>query len=113
MSDIAKSKDIVRILSEYYPKFSKVQVCMIRNPEYGIRLTAKGERILKEKNIKLTTQKRKGAIREPKQMPQRKRISLRLSNADYEKLKESTKNSGYKSMQEYLEKLINKEEETK
>jgi predicted DNA binding CopG/RHH family protein len=113
MSSIARSKDIVAALSAHYPKFSKVQVCMIRNPEYGIRLTAKGERILKEKNIILTPQKHKGAKRDQKQMPQRKRVSLRLSNADYEKLKESAKETGCKSIQEYLEMVIKSKEENK
>lgn len=39
--------DVVGILKKRYPKFSKVALCMIRNPEYGVDLSADAKRLLR------------------------------------------------------------------
>lgn len=40
-------KEVVDILKKHYPKFSKVQLCMIRNPEYGVDLSKEAKKYLK------------------------------------------------------------------
>lgn len=42
------SKDIIDVLQKRYPKFSKITLCMIRNPEYGVDLSADAKRFLKD-----------------------------------------------------------------
>jgi hypothetical protein len=42
------SKEVISILKKRYPKFSKVALCMIRNPEYGVDLSDNAKKYLKE-----------------------------------------------------------------
>ena len=41
------STDILDALKEKFPKFSKVALCMVRNPQYGVDLSADAKRYLK------------------------------------------------------------------
>ena len=43
----AYSTDILDALKEKFPKFSKVALCMIRNPQYGVDLSNEAKRYLK------------------------------------------------------------------
>lgn len=102
----SESGEIIRVLSERYPKFSKIQLCMIRNPEYGVCLAPEAKKLLKEK-IKTHTQKRrKDTKSQQPQPPAKKRVSMRLSETEYEKLKETVRVSGCKTIQEYMEKTL-------
>lgn len=42
------SKDVIGVLKKRYPKFSKIALCMIRNPEYGVDLSPDAKKFLKE-----------------------------------------------------------------
>lgn len=42
------SKDVIGVLKKRYPKFSKIALCMIRNPEYGVDLSVDAKKFLKE-----------------------------------------------------------------
>jgi len=41
------STDVLDALKEKFPKFSKVALCMVRNPQYGVDLSADAKRYLK------------------------------------------------------------------
>jgi len=41
------STDVLDALKEKFPKFSKVALCMVRNPQYGVDLSADAKRFLK------------------------------------------------------------------
>ena len=43
----AYSTDVLDALKEKFPKFSKVALCMVRNPQYGVDLSADAKRYLK------------------------------------------------------------------
>lgn len=101
------TKEVVSILRERFPKFSKVQVSMVKNPEYGIRLVPEAESLLREKGKNITTARRRTPQKKKApEVPPRKRVSFRLADAEYDKLKEAVKSSGYKTTQEYLEHII-------
>lgn len=102
-TDPKDSVEIVRLISEKFPKFSKIQLCMLRNPEYGVRLVPEAERLLREKGKRITTAT---LPQKKKRVAEKKRVSVRLSDADYEKVKEQMQNAKCSSMQEYLEQLI-------
>lgn len=42
------SKEIIDVVRKRYPKFSKVALCMIRNPQYGVDLSDEAKKYLKE-----------------------------------------------------------------
>ena len=110
MKKDSQSSEIIKILSDQYPKFSKVQLCMVRNPEYGIQLNPEAERKLKEAGYEL---KKKYSTPPPRpkrpkpKSPPKKRVSVRLSDEEYEKLRSAAKNSGCQTMQQYLEVMLN------
>lgn len=41
------STDVLDALKEKFPKFSKVALCMVRNPQYGVDLSKDAKRFLK------------------------------------------------------------------
>ena len=43
----AYSTDVLDALKGKFPKFSKVALCMVRNPQYGVDLSADAKRYLK------------------------------------------------------------------
>ena len=43
----AYSTDVLDALKEKFPKFSKVALCMVRNPQYGVDLSKDAKRYLK------------------------------------------------------------------
>lgn len=43
----AYSTDVLDALKEKFPKFSKVALCMVRNPQYGVDLSRDAKRFLK------------------------------------------------------------------
>lgn len=102
-----EASEVIKTVSEKYPKFTKIQLCMIRNPEYGLRLAPEAERLLKEKGIPLTPQRRRTPQRKKApEVPPKKRVSFRLSDAEYEKLKNAVKESGFRTTQEFMEDMI-------
>jgi hypothetical protein len=43
----AYSTDVLDALKEKFPKFSKVALCMVRNPQYGVDLSKEAKKYLK------------------------------------------------------------------
>lgn len=40
------SREMISILQEKFPKFSKIQLSMVRNPEYGVTLSPDARKLL-------------------------------------------------------------------
>lgn len=89
--------EVTRALKEKFPKFSRVTLCMINNPEYGIFFSEEAESYLKRQGV-IPTAKR----------PVRKkanRLSARVDDDTYRKIEEITSKTG-QTMQQYLESLV-------
>ena len=85
----------MELMKTQFPKFSKVTLCMINNPEYGVDYSAAAKRLL-----------RKQKPPAKKKAPERKKLTVRVSPELYEKIKEK---AGDISYQELLEKIIEHE----
>lgn len=93
-------------LHEKYPKFGRVQLCMVRNPEYGLQMASGALSVLRAKGIPPPVKKPAQSV---KQRKKEKRITVRLTDAQRVRLLELKDKAGCKSVQEYLEKLINEQ----
>ena len=96
-----KSTAIVEALSEQFPKFTRIQFCMVNNPDYGVWYSPKAEAKLCEAGL-LPPKKKKA----PEARKKQKRISLRFSDAAYESIQNAVANSGCKSTQSFFEQLV-------
>ena len=95
-------KEIIATLTEKYPKFSKVTASMIAHPErYGVCLTKEAEAYLK----KTYPEKRKAPTKRAKS----NRVAVRLDDWEYLRFRKAFEESGEKSVQNYLEKIIGRE----
>ena len=101
-------KEIVRVVSKTCPRFSKVQLCMVRNKEYGVYFSPEAEAALVSAGEKIKTKYTKTLPQKktPPQTPQKKRVSFRLSDAEYNQLKKAIKESGFRTTQEFMEHLF-------
>ena len=48
MSSGSETKKFCEALADKFPKFTRVQMCMIRNPEYGIQLAPEAVSVLRD-----------------------------------------------------------------
>lgn len=96
-------------LHEKYPKFGRVQMCMVRNPEYGLQMAAGAVSVLKAKGIPPPGENRNKNVKQTPNRKKQERITVRLTNEQRVRLSELKEKSGCKTMQEYLEKLINEQ----
>ena len=85
--------EIVALMQTKFPKFSKVQLCMIRNPEYGVDFSAAAKRLLRKKE---TREKRKT----------QKKITVRLTDDEYLEVQAAMLKTGCKTYRELIEKAL-------
>lgn len=101
------NNDIISAVQGNFPGFSKIQCSMINNPErYGVRLTDDAERVLANKfgyadglSIK---QKKKREVKRAKTH----RLSVRLDEAGYDRVKNKMQQKGSESVQSFLEEIL-------
>ena len=81
----------VEKMRERFPKFSKVTLCMINNPEYGVDYSAEAKAYL--------------GIKKPRvrKTPEKKRLTIRVPDELYDAVKEM---AGEGSYQELVERII-------
>lgn len=96
-----QAKDLVEILSDEFPKFSKQSFSMCENPsQYGIVLHPAGfeklQSLFPQAAITKKKKKKSGKNR------LKKRISARLNDAEYAALIEKIKLDGFDTMQAFL-----------
>jgi len=95
-------KEIIATLTKKYPKFSKVTASMVAHPErYGVCLTPEAKAYLREA---YPPKEKKPCYRSKTNM-----VSVRLTDWDFMRFKKAYEESGEKSVQDYLEKIIGRE----
>lgn len=102
-------EQVYAALREKYPKFGKVQMCMVRNPEYGLQMASGALSILRANGIPPPVKRQTQKVKQTSKRKKEKRITVRLTDAQKVRLLELKETSGCKSIQEYLEKLINEQ----
>lgn len=101
------NNSIIETLKPKYPGFSKIQCSMINNPErYGVQLLPEAERLLVAElgyadglSVK---QKKKREVKRAKS----RRLSVRLDEASYDRVKSKMREEGSESVQSFLEKML-------
>lgn len=92
--------EMVKCISEKYPGYTKIQQCMVCNPErYGVRLLPEAEQMLRKAFVTYTPPKAGSKLKI-------RRVSARLDNETYQEFIKLITDYGYKSVQEALEELI-------
>lgn len=94
-----------RILAERFPRFGKIQKCMINNPEYGVGLSEAAIAYLDERINGTRAKPDKPPPRKPVRKKQN-RVAVRLNDEDYELMQAAMEHSGSKTVQEFLEAII-------
>lgn len=87
----SESKEIVELMQTQFPKFSKIALCMVRNPQYGVDYSAAAKRLLNKQKPKV------------RKAPDRKKLTVRVSQSLYAELKAK---AGDGTCQELIEKII-------
>lgn len=96
----ATGVEMVKCISEKYPGYTKIQQCMVCNPErYGVKLLPDAEHLLKKAFASYTPPKAGTKIKI-------RRVSARLDRDTYRAFIGLIDKHGYKSVQEALEELI-------
>lgn len=110
------NNDIISAVQQKHPGFTKIQCAMINNPNrYGVQLTAEAERLVADKfgyadGLSVKPKKKREVKR-----AKTKRLSVRLDDASYDRVKNKMQQEGSESVQSFLEKLLKeatKEERT-
>ena len=73
------SKEIIDKLNTKFPKFSRIQMCMIRNPEYGVQMSTAAKRYMVKEFPEMKKEREK---------PARKRIVIYVDDDMYEEVKQ-------------------------
>ena len=90
-------KETVELLQQHFPKFTKVALCMVRNPEYGVTFSPKAKRILNEAEGK-----------QPVKRSTPNRLTIRLNDNEMAAVKEVMEQTGCKSYRELIDKALEK-----
>ena len=106
------NNDIIAVVKKLCPGFTKIQCSMINNPaRYGTQLTKAAEEALVDNygyaeglSIK---KRRKGRVKRTKT----NRLTVRLDDASYDRVKNKMQQRGSESVQSFLEEIIKKETE--
>lgn len=101
-----QGKLIIETLQPAFPKFTKVQLSLVRNPAYGLQLSSEAVLLLKGKGIAPPGKADQKSFKRTPKRSKTNRITVRLNDAQKVRLIEQVEQSECKSVQEYLEKLI-------
>jgi len=101
---------VVEALHEQFPKFTAVQMSLIRNPAYGLQLSAEAKEVLRNAGILPAEEKSRRKRLKNSERKKNERITFRLTSEEKVRFSEQVKKSGCKSVQEYLEKIIKENE---
>lgn len=102
------NNDIIGAIQAEHPGFTKIQCAMINNPKrYGVQLTADAERLVADKfgyadGLSVKPKKKREVKR-----TKTKRLSVRLDEASYDRVKNKMQQEGSESVQSFLEKILN------
>ena len=104
-------QQLIEALQEHFPKFTGVQVSVIKNPAYGLQLSTEAQEVLRGKGIPVPNEKPRRKRSKNSQSVSKKRKSFRLTSEQEVRFSELIKKSGCNSVQEFINKLIEKENE--
>lgn len=106
------SKEIIATLRSKFPKFSKVTLCMVRNPAYGCALSEEAVRTLQDIYPDLKVAQNRSSCVKPRKrqsVSNRKkahRLTVRLDDEAYAKFEAALKSASATSTQAFLEKVL-------
>lgn len=100
-----KSKAIIDAVSAKYPKFSKIQLSMIRNPQYGLQLAPGAVSLLRDAGIPPPGKTRSQKVKQGNKAKTRKAITIRFEINEYEELTRSKKPD--QTMQDFIKEKLN------
>ena len=106
------TKQMVKTVSEEFPRFSKIQCSMISNPEYGVCLLPEAEELLISEYgyapglNKENTQEKKVVVRKPEKRKKRNRFVVRLDDSTAGRVWKMMRGLGYVKTQDFLEDAI-------
>ena len=106
------NNDIIAAVKKSCPGFTKIQCSMINNPvRYGMQLTKAAEEALVDnygyaEGLSIKKRKR-GQVKRIKT----NRLTVRLDDASYDRVKNKMQQRGSESVQSFLEEIIKKETE--
>ena len=84
---------IVAKMQQRFPKFSKVALCMIRNPEYGVDFSPAAKRYMRNKQAK-------------EKRTVDKKLTIRMTDDEYLDVQAAMLKHGCKTYRELIEKAI-------
>ena len=101
------NNDIINTVQQKHPGFTKMQCCMVNNPErYGVQLTQDAERLLVDKFGHAEGLSIKQRKRSPVKRTKSRRLSVRLDDATYDRVKNKMQERGSESVQSFLEEIL-------
>ena len=103
-SDAELNKAIIAELSKKYPKFTKAQLSMIRNPEYGLQMASGALSDLRKAGILPDEENVPEKVKLRKRKETRRRITVRFDNEDFDRLMGTKKEK--ESIQEIVERIV-------
>lgn len=103
-SDAETNKAIIAELSKKYPKFTKVQLSMIRNPEYGLQMASGALSDLRKAGILPDDENVPEKVKLRKRKETRRRVTIRFDNEDFDRLLGSKKEK--ETIQSFIEKIV-------
>ena len=90
-------KETVELLQQHFPKFTKIDLSMVRNPTQGVPFSPQAKRILN-----------KADGEQPKKRSTPNRLTIRLNDSELAAVKEAMEQNGCKSYRELLEMVLEK-----
>ena len=102
---------IIEALHEKFPKFTRSQMSQIRNPAYGLQMAQEAVSVLEANGILPPNKNKKQSVKKIPQRKKQNRFTVRLNDTQKVRFIQKMKESGCKTVQEYLEQLIEKENE--
>ena len=96
-------------MQKKYPKFTRIQLCMARNPEYGLVLAPEAVSMLRKDNITISNNNGLQSVKQASKKEnrtKRNRVSFRMSDELFGKFEQLRQNGGTKSNQEFLENIV-------
>lgn len=108
-SEAMGRSQIVATLSKKYPKFTKMQMCMVLHPErYGVCLTSEAQSYLQDIYPEIgkpyVTRRRRKT--NPPRRKKANRLSVYVDDEELALVKERAEEAGCATMQEYLTTLL-------
>ena len=102
---------VVAALQKVYPKFSRMIWSIAKAEYYGVQLSPEALSVLRAAGIPEPAKTPEKSVKKIQKRSKNNRLTVRLNDAQKVRFDEQFEKSGCKTVQEYLEYLIEKENE--